>query len=343
MAAVMPRQPTPTRPCRGLAMSRPTAVAMSAGSSRRSRSARASTFASRERVDATASVVLTSSSSSMATVCHAGRGRRAGADTGHRVTQFQNGRMGIIVANLFITLDGVYQAPGGREEDTADGFAFGGWQAPVSDDEAGAAIGAEIDRIDALLLGRKTYDIFAAYWPHRTVRRHRRRAQPGPQVRRLQHPDRSRLGGHHGAAGCRGRGTAPRGVRRGAHVRQRRAHPFTAGGRRARPPPPLALSGHPRAGQAPLRRRDRPASFRLAEPARTFPKGAVSLVYERAGDVETRETCYRPTIKGTKNRPSRSWTGFLSATRVARGYNLSGCGLRARPRQPASPPRGSRW
>ena len=73
--------------------------------------------------------------------------------------------MGIIVANLFITLDGVYQGPGGREEDTEGGFAFGGWQAPVSDNEAGAAIGSEISNIDALLLGRKTYDIFAAYWP----------------------------------------------------------------------------------------------------------------------------------------------------------------------------------
>ncbi|MEO8283216.1 MAG: deaminase, partial [Pseudarthrobacter sp.] len=71
--------------------------------------------------------------------------------------------MGIIVANLFITLDGVYQAPGGREEDLEGGFAYGGWQSPVSDDEAGAAIGEEIGRIDALLLGRKTYDIFAAY------------------------------------------------------------------------------------------------------------------------------------------------------------------------------------
>jgi hypothetical protein len=70
--------------------------------------------------------------------------------------------------------DGVYQAPGGSEEDTADGISFGGWQAPVSDDEAGAAIGEEIGRIDALLLGRKTYDIFAALLaaPVRRDRRH---------------------------------------------------------------------------------------------------------------------------------------------------------------------------
>ncbi len=74
--------------------------------------------------------------------------------------------MGILTANLFITLDGVYQAPGGPEEDREGGFEFGGWQAAYFDDETGEAIGAGIDRMDALLLGRKTYDIFAGFWPH---------------------------------------------------------------------------------------------------------------------------------------------------------------------------------
>lgn len=74
--------------------------------------------------------------------------------------------MGIISVDLFITLDGVYQAPGGPEEDLSDGFEFGGWQGAYFDDESGAVIGAGIDRMDALLLGRRTYDIFASYWPH---------------------------------------------------------------------------------------------------------------------------------------------------------------------------------
>ncbi|WP_091467213.1 dihydrofolate reductase family protein [Paenarthrobacter nitroguajacolicus] len=74
--------------------------------------------------------------------------------------------MGILTANLFVTLDGVYQAPGGPEEDRGGGFEFGGWQAAYFDDETGEAIGAGIDRMDALLLGRKTYDIFAGFWPH---------------------------------------------------------------------------------------------------------------------------------------------------------------------------------
>ena len=73
--------------------------------------------------------------------------------------------MGIIAADLFLTLDGVYQAPGGRNEDRTGGFAFGGWQAPYSDAAIGASIMSSIERTDALLLGRRTYDIFAAYWP----------------------------------------------------------------------------------------------------------------------------------------------------------------------------------
>lgn len=73
--------------------------------------------------------------------------------------------MGILAVDLFITLDGVYQAPGGPEEDPEGGFEYGGWQAPYLDDESGAVIGAGIDRLDALLLGRRTYDIFADYWP----------------------------------------------------------------------------------------------------------------------------------------------------------------------------------
>ena len=74
--------------------------------------------------------------------------------------------MGIISSDLFITLDGVYQAPGAPDEDREGGFEFGGWQAPYFDDESGEAITAGIERMDALLLGRKTYDIFASYWPN---------------------------------------------------------------------------------------------------------------------------------------------------------------------------------
>lgn len=73
--------------------------------------------------------------------------------------------MGIIAADLFITLDGVYQAPGGSDEDRSEGFEFGGWQAPFGGEDVGRSIMSSIERTDALLLGRRTYDIFSSYWP----------------------------------------------------------------------------------------------------------------------------------------------------------------------------------
>ena len=74
--------------------------------------------------------------------------------------------MGLIHIDLFTTLDGVAQAPGGPDEDTESGFAFGGWQAPLIDEVVGEQVTSGMAGMDALLLGRRTYDIFAAYWPH---------------------------------------------------------------------------------------------------------------------------------------------------------------------------------
>ena len=73
--------------------------------------------------------------------------------------------MGLIHIEMFTTLDLVGQAPGGPDEDPI-GFPFGGWQAPLLDDVSGAQVAAAYEGTDALLLGRRTYDIFAAYWPH---------------------------------------------------------------------------------------------------------------------------------------------------------------------------------
>ena len=77
--------------------------------------------------------------------------------------------MGIIQIELFATLDLVGQAPGGPDEDPDDHFAFGGWQAPLLDDESGEQVVAAYDHTDALLLGRRTYDVFRAYWPHQDL------------------------------------------------------------------------------------------------------------------------------------------------------------------------------
>jgi len=73
-----------------------------------------------------------------------------------------------IIDSTFISLDGVMQAPGGPEEDPAGGFALGGWTFPHFDAALGGAMGEIFGRPFELLLGRKTYDIFAAYWPHVT-------------------------------------------------------------------------------------------------------------------------------------------------------------------------------
>lgn len=70
-----------------------------------------------------------------------------------------------IVALEFISLDGVLQAPGGSEEDTSKGFTLGGWTEPLSDEFTGEEMLKQIDMPLDLLLGRKTYDIFADYWP----------------------------------------------------------------------------------------------------------------------------------------------------------------------------------
>ena len=64
-----------------------------------------------------------------------------------------------------ISLDGVIQAPGGPEEDTGDGFAYGGWAAPYDDDILGAALQKQMNMPFDLLLGRKTFDIWASFWP----------------------------------------------------------------------------------------------------------------------------------------------------------------------------------
>lgn len=70
-----------------------------------------------------------------------------------------------IVVFAMVSLDGVMQAPGGPEEDTSGGFKYGGWTVPYSDESFGKIIDKELSVPFDLLLGRKTYEIFAGYWP----------------------------------------------------------------------------------------------------------------------------------------------------------------------------------
>ncbi|MFG2261742.1 dihydrofolate reductase family protein [Streptomyces sp. NPDC048720] len=76
--------------------------------------------------------------------------------------------MGKLVSTVFVSLDGVYQAPGGPQEDTSGGFGQGGWTFPYGDEDFGRFVTGSFGRAGAFLLGRRTYEIFASYWPGMT-------------------------------------------------------------------------------------------------------------------------------------------------------------------------------
>jgi dihydrofolate reductase len=71
-----------------------------------------------------------------------------------------------LTASMMLTVDGVYQSPGAPDEDRRGGFDRGGWIAPFGDDEGWQFVTSLLERADALLLGRKTWEIWEAYWPH---------------------------------------------------------------------------------------------------------------------------------------------------------------------------------
>ncbi len=71
-----------------------------------------------------------------------------------------------LIVSTFLTLDGVMQAPGGPGEDDSGGFAHGGWSVNYWDEQMGRVMGEAMSTPFDLVLGRKTYDIFAAYWPN---------------------------------------------------------------------------------------------------------------------------------------------------------------------------------
>jgi dihydrofolate reductase len=76
--------------------------------------------------------------------------------------------MAELIVTTFLSLDGVYQGPGGVEEDTSDGFDQGGWVTPFYEDDMAAYAAEWLGQAGSLLIGRRTYDIFVQYWPKAT-------------------------------------------------------------------------------------------------------------------------------------------------------------------------------
>src|SRR5882757_2117055 len=99
-------------------------------------------------------------------ICRALSARRDAARPWDMNHPPQETAMRRIVVATFTSLDGVMQAPGGPQEDPTGGFTLGGWTAPHFDEALGASLGEIFGRPFDLLLGRKTYDIFAAHWPY---------------------------------------------------------------------------------------------------------------------------------------------------------------------------------
>ena len=163
-----------------------------------------------------------------------------------------------LIANTFLTLDGVMQAPGGPEEDPSGGFEQGGWSVGYWDEQLNQAKGKTMSTPFDLVLGRKTYEIFAAYWPHNPDAPGAEELNSATKHVASNTLDRARVAGLEPDRGRPGRGN-PRaqgaGRPRASGSRQREPAPDAARARAGRRVPPADLPARARQGKAPVRRR----------------------------------------------------------------------------------------
>src|SRR5437660_3648962 len=163
--------------------------------------------------------------------------------------------MGQLIVSEFVTLDGVMQARGGPEEDTEGGFKHGGWQAPFSDEESSSLITRDIERMDALLLGRKTYDIFAACWPKATTGEIVDKLNTAPKFVASPQPPQTRMEQFHShpRRPFQGGGPHQAKTRRSPRDRKRQPRPDPTAARPRRPVQPIGLPAPARHRQETLR------------------------------------------------------------------------------------------
>ena len=191
--------------------------------------------------------------------------------------------MGRLVVSMFSTLDGVMQGPGGPREDVEGGFEHSGWQAPFAGADSGAVIVESILGQDALLLGRKTYDIWVRHWPQaRDVIGDRFNAipkfvasrtltdpsWPGTTVVSDVAKEVPALKDRFDEIHVIGSGALARSLLAADLVDRLNLYLY-----------PIAFGSGKRLFDAGTV----PAAFSLAQQPIAFPKGAVGLVYERAG------------------------------------------------------------
>src|SRR5947208_11384511 len=192
--------------------------------------------------------------------------------------------MGKLIVIEMVALNGVMQAPGGAKEDTESGFKHGGWQMPLLDEESLNLITRDIGRMDALLLGRKTYDIFAAYWPKATTGKIADKLNSAPKFvvsrsrRKLEWNNSTLIQGdlskevarikqNHGEVHVMGSGNLVQTLLRHDLVDRFNLWVY----------PLLLGTGKRLFGEGTM-----PAGLRLTS-SRTFPRGAIHLAYEQAG------------------------------------------------------------